>query len=49
MGREIIREKSPKEPEERSRLWFPKDVLSVLIERTVSPSFTYFCSINKQK
>jgi hypothetical protein len=49
MGREIIREKSPKEPEERSRLWFHKDVLGVLIERTVSPSFTYFCSINKQK
>nr|WIL60020.1 nodulation protein [Melilotus officinalis] len=27
MGREIIREKSPKEPEERSRLWFNKDVV----------------------
>ncbi|MCH81683.1 TMV resistance protein N-like [Trifolium medium] len=34
MGREIIREKSPKEPEERSRLWFHEDVLDVLIERT---------------
>ncbi|RDX75333.1 TMV resistance protein N, partial [Mucuna pruriens] len=27
MGREIIRAKSPKEPEERSRLWFEEDVL----------------------
>jgi hypothetical protein len=49
MGREIIREKSPKEPEERSRLWFHKDVLGVLIEQTVSTSYMYFCSINKQK
>jgi hypothetical protein len=49
MGREIIREKSPKEPEERSRLWFHKDVLGVLIERTVRTSYMYLCSINKQK
>nr|WIL59991.1 nodulation protein [Melilotus officinalis] len=34
MGREIIREKSPKEPEERSRLWFHEDVLDVLSEHT---------------
>ncbi|XP_061355696.1 disease resistance protein RPV1-like [Gastrolobium bilobum] len=34
MGREIIREKSPKEPEERSRLWFHEDVLDVLSEQT---------------
>ncbi|MCH91226.1 TMV resistance protein N-like, partial [Trifolium medium] len=34
MGREIIRKKSPKEPEERSRLWFDKDVLDVLSEET---------------
>nr|WIL60017.1 nodulation protein [Melilotus officinalis] len=33
MGREIIREKSPKKPEERSRLWFNKDVLDVLSEQ----------------
>ncbi|KAK7286877.1 hypothetical protein RJT34_22200 [Clitoria ternatea] len=32
MGREIVREKSPKEPEERSRLWFQKDVLDVLLK-----------------
>ncbi|XP_020234632.1 TMV resistance protein N isoform X1 [Cajanus cajan] len=34
MGREIIREKSPKEPEERSRLWFHEDVLEVLSKET---------------
>ncbi|GAU29185.1 hypothetical protein TSUD_276040 [Trifolium subterraneum] len=34
MGREIIRKKSPKEPEERTRLWFDKDVLDVLLEET---------------
>ncbi|GAU29182.1 hypothetical protein TSUD_276010 [Trifolium subterraneum] len=34
MGREIIREKSPKDPEQRSRLWFSKDVLDVLSEQT---------------
>ncbi|CAJ2662873.1 unnamed protein product [Trifolium pratense] len=34
MGREIIREKSPKEPEERSRLWFYQDVFGVLFEQT---------------
>ncbi|WJX42959.1 hypothetical protein P8452_30129 [Trifolium repens] len=34
MGREIIREKSPNEPEERSRLWFHEDVLDVLSEHT---------------
>ncbi|KAI5413575.1 hypothetical protein KIW84_057952 [Lathyrus oleraceus] len=30
MGREIIREKSPEEPEARCRLWFHDDVLDVL-------------------
>ncbi|CAK8574855.1 unnamed protein product [Lathyrus sativus] len=34
MGREIIREKSPKKPEEHSRLWFHEDVLDVLSEHT---------------
>ncbi|PNY01589.1 disease resistance protein (TIR-NBS-LRR class), partial [Trifolium pratense] len=34
MGREIIREKSPKDPEERSRLWFNQDVIDVLSEQT---------------
>ncbi|PNX73969.1 disease resistance protein (TIR-NBS-LRR class) [Trifolium pratense] len=44
MGREIIREKSPKELEERSRLWFREDVLGVLFERTVSTSYSYLCT-----
>ncbi|MED6119791.1 hypothetical protein PIB30_014838 [Stylosanthes scabra] len=30
MGREVVREKFPKEPEERSRLWLQKEVLEVL-------------------
>ncbi|CAJ1949110.1 unnamed protein product [Sphenostylis stenocarpa] len=34
MGREIIRGKSPKEPEERSRLWFHEDVLDVLSQQS---------------
>ncbi|KEH25078.1 disease resistance protein RPV1 [Medicago truncatula] len=34
MGREIIREKSPEELEERCRLWFHDDVLHVLSEHT---------------
>jgi len=40
MGREIIREKSPMEPEERSRLWFHGDVLDVLSEHTVRSLYT---------
>ncbi|RDX71262.1 TMV resistance protein N, partial [Mucuna pruriens] len=34
MGREIIRAKSPRVPEERSRLWFEEDVLDVLLKET---------------
>ncbi|CAL0310073.1 unnamed protein product [Lupinus luteus] len=34
MGREIVRESSPKEPENQSRLWFQEDVLDVLKEHT---------------
>ncbi|WJX70665.1 hypothetical protein P8452_54745 [Trifolium repens] len=34
MGREIIREKSPEELEERCRLWFHEDVLPILSEQT---------------
>ncbi|KAL5133833.1 TMV resistance protein N [Glycine soja] len=34
MGREIIRAKSPKDLEERSRLWFNEDVLDVLAKQT---------------
>ncbi|CAL0328928.1 unnamed protein product [Lupinus luteus] len=34
MGREIVRESSPEEPEKRKRLWFHEDVLKVLTEHT---------------
>ncbi|KAK2420070.1 disease resistance protein RPV1 [Trifolium repens] len=34
MGREIIREKSPEELEERCRLWFHEDVVHILSEHT---------------
>ncbi|KAI9081669.1 hypothetical protein K1719_036405 [Acacia pycnantha] len=34
MGKEIIRESSPKDPEKHSRLWFHEDVLEVLTEHT---------------
>jgi hypothetical protein len=42
MGREIIREKSPENLEERCRLWFPEDVLHVLSEQTVRTSYISF-------
>lgn len=35
MGREIVREDSPLEPGNRSRLWHPEDVFEVLTENTV--------------
>jgi len=41
MGREIIREKSPEELEERCRLWFHDDVLHVLSEQTVRIFFIF--------
>jgi hypothetical protein len=42
MGREIIREKSPEDLEERCRLWFPEDVLHVLSEQTVRTLYASF-------
>ena len=41
MGREIIREKSPEELEERCRLWFHDDVLHVLSEQIVRIFFNF--------
>ena len=35
MGREIVRQESPKSPGEQSRLWRCEDVLKVLTEDTV--------------
>ncbi|KAK9943998.1 hypothetical protein M0R45_009584 [Rubus argutus] len=34
MGKEIVRQESPTEPGERSRLWFHEDVIHVLTEET---------------
>lgn len=36
MGKEIVRQESPKEPGKRSRLWFLKDIVQVFEENTVS-------------
>lgn len=36
MGREIVRKESPNNPGERSRLWFPDDIIDVLTENLVS-------------
>ena len=41
MGREIIRECSPTAPEERSRLWHPKEVLDVLSKEMVRISIFF--------
>ncbi|XP_059653193.1 disease resistance protein RPV1-like isoform X2 [Cornus florida] len=38
MGREIIRQESPKEPGKRSRLWHHKDAFSVLNDKTGTDS-----------
>ncbi|XP_058756858.1 disease resistance protein RUN1-like [Vicia villosa] len=40
MGREIIREKSPEEPEVRCRLWFEEDVIDILSDQSVRISYT---------
>jgi hypothetical protein len=42
MGREIVRQESPKEPGKRSRLWFHKDVRDVLEENMVRLIKTLF-------
>jgi hypothetical protein len=36
MGKEIVRQESPKDPGKRSRLWFHKDIVQVLEENKVS-------------
>ena len=36
MGKEIVRQESPKYPGERSRLWSSKDIKEVLEENKVS-------------
>jgi len=41
MGREIIRDKSPKKLEKRRRIWFHEDVLDVLSEQNVRTPYTF--------
>jgi len=43
MGREIICNKPRMEPEERSRLWFLKDVDDVLVGQTRTSYTFIFC------
>lgn len=43
MGREVVRQESPREPGRRSRLWFHEDVRYVLEENTVR--FTIKCAL----
>ncbi|XP_030958300.1 disease resistance protein RPP5-like [Quercus lobata] len=40
MGREVVRQESPRMPKERSRLWFYKDGLDLLIENKIFSSET---------
>ncbi|XP_030958329.1 disease resistance protein RPP5-like [Quercus lobata] len=40
MGREIVRQESPRKPKKRSRLWFYKDGLDLLIENEIFSSET---------
>jgi hypothetical protein len=35
MGKEIVRKESPDHPEERTRLWFHKDIVEVLEQNKV--------------
>ena len=42
MGKEIVRRESPQLPGKRSRLWYYKDVLDVLIENTVCIILIHF-------
>jgi hypothetical protein len=41
MGKEIVRQESPKESGERSRLWCHDDIVHVLQENTVSKIYIY--------
>jgi dephospho-CoA kinase len=41
MGKEIVRQESPKEPGKRSRLWFRDDIVHVFKENTVSKTNIY--------
>nr|DAD46077.1 TPA_asm: hypothetical protein HUJ06_004307 [Nelumbo nucifera] len=42
MGREIVRNESPKEPGKRSRLWFHEDVYNILMKHVVQNLCIYY-------
>jgi hypothetical protein len=41
MGKEIVRQESPKVPEKRSRLWLREDIIQVLEKNTASKANVY--------
>ncbi|XP_027941564.1 TMV resistance protein N-like isoform X1 [Vigna unguiculata] len=43
MGKEIVREKSPKNPGKRSRLWSPEDIIQVLEDNSGSGEIEIIC------
>lgn len=42
MGREIVRQESPKDPAKRSRLWSPRDVIPILQNHLVSANWPFW-------
>nr|AHG28998.1 NBS-LRR protein [Cicer arietinum] len=49
MGKEIVRQESPEEPGNRSRLWLPKDIVQVLEENTGTSKIEIICSNSRIK
>ncbi|CAJ1958406.1 unnamed protein product [Sphenostylis stenocarpa] len=43
MGKEIVRQKSPKEPGKRSRLWSPEDIIQVLEDNSGTGEIEIIC------
>jgi hypothetical protein len=49
MGREIVRQESPQNPGERSRLWYYEDVLEVLTENKVYIVLIHFLQFSSNE
>jgi len=49
MGRQIIKEESPFDPEKRSRLWQPEEVFDILSKHKVITNLRTFCMILKKQ
>ncbi|XP_027358503.1 TMV resistance protein N-like isoform X2 [Abrus precatorius] len=43
MGKEIVRQKSPKDPGKRSRLWLPEDIIQVLEDNSGTSEIEIIC------